>query len=129
MIKILIIEDEPQVRENIQEILDLSGFDTTVAENGKKGLDVAKDICPDLILCDLMMPELDGYSVLTELRKDKTTAAIPFIFLTARAELSDLRTGMELGADDYLTKPFLLDDLLKTIATRLYRQASVEQKN
>ncbi|WP_234301150.1 hybrid sensor histidine kinase/response regulator [Sphaerospermopsis aphanizomenoides] len=125
---ILIIEDEAQIRNNIREILHLSDFDTLVAENGLQGLELAKSQHPDLIICDLMMPELDGYSVLTKLRQDSSIATIPLIFLTAKSEWSDLRRGMELGADDYLTKPFMPDDLLQAIAARLDKQAIADQQ-
>ncbi|WP_071190831.1 response regulator [Trichormus sp. NMC-1] len=125
---ILIIEDEVQIRNNIQQILHLSDFDTLVAENGLQGLDLAKHKHPDLIICDLMMPELDGYGVLTQLRQHSETATIPVIFLTAKSEWSDLRKGMELGADDYLTKPFNSTQLLQAIITRLSKKAIFEQK-
>ncbi|GCL36595.1 response regulator [Sphaerospermopsis sp. FACHB-1094] len=128
MKNILIIEDEVEIRNNIQEILELSEFDTLIAENGLQGVQLAKDKHPDLIICDLMMPELDGYSVLTQLRQDFSTATIPLIFLTARADKSDLRRGMELGADDYLTKPFHPDELLQAINTRLDKQAIVDER-
>lgn len=128
MKNILIIEDEFEIRNNIQEILELSDFDTLVAENGLQGVQLAKDKHPDLIICDLMMPELDGYSVLTQLRQDFATATIPLIFLTARADRSDLRRGMELGADDYLTKPFAPDELLQAINTRLDKQAIADER-
>jgi two-component system, sensor histidine kinase and response regulator len=125
---ILIIEDEVQIRNNIREILHLSDFDTLVAENGLQGLELAKDKHPDLIICDLMMPELDGYCVLTQLRQNIDTATIPVIFLTAKSEMSDLRKGMELGADDYLTKPFNFTQLLQAITTRLNKTVIYEQK-
>ncbi|MEI6446034.1 MAG: response regulator [Nostocales cyanobacterium ELA583] len=125
---ILIIEDEVQIRNNLREILHLSDFDTLVAENGLQGLELAKDKHPDLIICDLMMPELDGYGVLTQLRQHSETATIPVIFLTAKSEWSDLRKGMELGADDYLTKPFNSTQLLQAIITRLSKKAIFEQK-
>ena len=125
---ILIIEDEPQIRENIREILHLSDFDTLVAENGLQGLELAKDKHPDLIICDLMMPELDGYGVLTQLRQNSDTATIPVIFLTAKSNWSDLRKGMELGADDYLTKPFQTEQLLQAVNTRLDKQAISDQQ-
>lgn len=128
MKNILIIEDEVQIRNNIQEILELSKFDTLIAENGLQGLKLAKDRHPDLILCDLMMPELDGYSVLTQLRQDSSTATIPLILLTAKSERSDLRRGMELGADDYLTKPFQPDELLQAITTRLHQKAIADEQ-
>jgi DNA-binding response OmpR family regulator/anti-sigma regulatory factor (Ser/Thr protein kinase) len=129
MNKILIIEDESQIRNNIQEILELSNFDILVAENGLQGLQLAKEKHPDLIICDLMMPELDGYGVLSQLRQHLDTATIPIIFLTAKSEWSDLRRGMELGADDYLIKPFQPDQLLQAIATRLDKQAIADQKS
>lgn len=119
MKKILLIEDDVVMRENTAEILDLAQFSVTTAENGKKGVQLAKDIQPDLIICDIMMPELDGYGVLHILSKDPSTATIPFIFLTAKAEKSELRKGMELGADDYLTKPFEDTELLNAIESRL----------
>jgi DNA-binding response OmpR family regulator len=125
---ILIIEDEPQIRNNIQELLYLSDFDTLVAENGLQGLELAQDKHPDLIICDLMMPDLDGYGVLIRLRQNSYTATIPIIFLTAKSEWSDLRRGMELGADDYLTKPFHPDQLLQAITVRLNKQAISKQQ-
>ncbi|AFZ55841.1 response regulator [Anabaena cylindrica FACHB-243] len=128
MKKILIIEDEPQIRNNIKEILELSDFETLVAENGLQGLQLAQEKHPDLILCDLMMPELDGYGVLTQLRQNMTTAIIPLIFLTAKSDRSDVRRGMEMGADDYLTKPFQPDELLQAIATRFDKQSLFDQQ-
>ncbi|BDI14337.1 hypothetical protein ANSO36C_01390 [Nostoc cf. commune SO-36] len=125
---ILIIEDEPQVRENIQEILQLSDFETLIAVNGKIGLEIAQSKLPDLIICDIMMPELDGYSVLSALRQNEATINIPLIFVTAKAERSDFRQGMDFGADDYLTKPFTPEELLSAIASRLEKHALVERK-
>ncbi|MGJ5631775.1 hybrid sensor histidine kinase/response regulator [Nostoc sp. CALU 1950] len=125
---ILIIEDEPQVRGNIQEILQLSDFETLIAANGKIGLEIAQSKLPDLIICDIMMPELDGYSVLSALRKNEATINIPLIFVTAKAERSDFRQGMDFGADDYLTKPFTPEELLNAIASRLDKHASVERQ-
>lgn len=127
MKKILVIEDEEFVRENIVELLDVEGFEVIGAENGHIGLDVAKVLVPDLILCDVMMPELDGFGVLAQLRQDSKMAAIPFIFLTAKAAKSDFRQGMELGADDYITKPFTRAELLGAIASRLKKQAAVQE--
>jgi CRP/FNR family cyclic AMP-dependent transcriptional regulator len=120
--KILVIEDNPDVRENLAEILSLSGYDAIAAENGKTGAAKALAEPPDLILCDIMMPELDGYGVLHILSRQASTADIPFIFLTAKAEKDDFRRGMALGADDYITKPF--DDvlLLQTIEGRLKKR-------
>ncbi|MFN6483140.1 MULTISPECIES: hybrid sensor histidine kinase/response regulator [unclassified Nostoc] len=125
---ILIIEDEPQVRENIQEILQLSDFETLIAANGKIGLEIAKKQLPDLIICDITMPELDGYSVLSALRQNEATIHIPLIFVTAKAERSDFRQGMDFGADDYLTKPFTPEELLNAIACRLEKHALVERQ-
>jgi DNA-binding NarL/FixJ family response regulator len=122
MKKILLIEDQPQMRRNIATILEMEGFEVTTAENGRRGVEAAVSGKPDLILCDVMMPELDGYGVLQALREDKSTATIPFVFLTAKGEKTDLRAGMNLGADDYLTKPVTKDELLAAIEARLARQ-------
>lgn len=121
MKKILVIEDEPEMRRNLTTILRLEKFQPFAAENGRVGVALAKQELPDLILCDVMMPELDGHGVLQALRADPATAAMPFIFLTARGEREDLRLGMNLGADDYLTKPVPKAELLKAIAARLQR--------
>jgi two-component system sensor histidine kinase/response regulator len=120
--KILIIEDELNVREDIQELLELEGYVVHGAPNGFEGVKIAKIEIPDLVVCDIMMPGMDGFQVLAELQKDKTTALIPFMFLTARATLDDLRHGMDLGADDYLTKPFTLTELLTAVQTRLRKE-------
>jgi CheY-like chemotaxis protein len=117
--RILVIEDNLDIRENIAELLELSGYQTYQAENGKIGARMAIELLPDLILCDIMMPELDGYGVLHILSKHKETLHIPFIFLTAKAEKVDFRKGMTLGADDYITKPFEETDLLQAIENRL----------
>lgn len=121
MKKILIIEDNPDVRENLAEILMLSGYESVTAENGKIGVSKALETTPDLILCDIMMPELDGYGVLHILSRQAATADIPFLFLTAKAEKEDFRRGMSLGADDYITKPFDDTVLLQTIESRLQK--------
>lgn len=121
MIKILIIEDNHDVRENTADILELEGYEVTSAENGKIGVERAKQHLPDVIVCDIMMPELDGYGVLEELNKNAQTSSIPFIFLTAKTEKIDMRKGMNLGADDYLTKPFTEKELLEAIQSRLKR--------
>ncbi len=126
MRKILIIEDEDAIREDIVEILSHAKFDTINAENGFLGVQLAKQHQPDLIICDIMMPGLDGYEVLEALRQEPTTAIIPFIFLTAKAERADLRRGMNLGADDYLIKPIGQAELLEAIASRLDKQANIE---
>ena len=121
MKKVLIIEDNQDVRENTADILELSGYSVTTAENGKIGVEIAKKIAPDVIVCDIMMPELDGYGVLNALNENSDTASIPFIFLTAKTEKMDMRKGMNLGADDYLTKPFTEKELLGAIESRLKR--------
>lgn len=120
--KILIIEDNNDIRENVVEILELAGYIVFEASNGRTGVDLAIKNIPDIILCDIMMPELDGYGVLYMLNKNPVTAAIPFIFLTAKAERVDLRKGMEMGADDYLTKPFDDMELLSAIESRLKKK-------
>lgn len=118
---ILLIEDDADVRENTAEILELANYRVLKAENGRRGVELARKEKPDLVLCDIMMPELDGYSVLHMLGRDPATAELPFIFLSAKAERGDVRRGMELGADDYLTKPFEESELLKAIEGRLKR--------
>jgi EAL domain-containing protein (putative c-di-GMP-specific phosphodiesterase class I)/DNA-binding NarL/FixJ family response regulator len=125
MTKILVIEDETVVRENLLELLSAEDFETIGASNGTRGIDLALSEFPDLILCDMMMPEVDGYGVLTRLRKEPITATTPFIFLTAKASKSDFRQGMNLGADDYLTKPFTRSELLSAVLTRLSKQATM----
>jgi CRP-like cAMP-binding protein/CheY-like chemotaxis protein len=119
---VLIIEDNNDIRENIFEILQLADYTVYEAQNGKAGVELAIMHKPDIILCDIMMPELDGYGVLYMLNKNPQTSNIPFIFLTARAERLDLRKGMEMGADDYLTKPFDDMELLTAIETRLKKK-------
>jgi DNA-binding NarL/FixJ family response regulator len=121
MKKILIIEDEPEMRRNLTTILRLEKFNPLPAANGSVGVELAKKEKPDLILCDVMMPELDGYGVIAALRADAGTVTIPFIFLTAKGEKPDIRAGMNLGADDYLTKPVAKNDLLAAIRSRLAR--------
>jgi DNA-binding NarL/FixJ family response regulator len=123
MKKILVIEDEPEMRRNLLTILKLEKFFALGAENGRVGVELAKKEKPDMILCDVMMPELDGYGVLQALREDPAMVTIPFIFLTAKGEKRDVRSGMNLGADDYLTKPVAKADLLGAINARLARQA------
>lgn len=125
--KVLIIEDNNDIRENIVEILELAGYTVFAASNGKTGVDLALKNIPDIVLCDIMMPELDGYGVLYMLNKNPQMAAIPFIFLTAKAERTDLRKGMEMGADDYLTKPFDDMDLLNAIESRLKKKEMQEK--
>ncbi len=125
MPKILLIEDQPQMRENVALILELNGFDVTTAADGRQGVIKAREERPDLILCDVMMPELDGYGVLHLLRKEESMRAVPFIFLTAKGEKQEQRTGMNLGADDYLTKPCSEADLLSAIQVRLRRTRDI----
>jgi DNA-binding NarL/FixJ family response regulator len=126
MTTILIIEDDAQTRENLQLILEMEDYHALTAPNGRAGLEMARGESPDLILCDVSMPELDGHGVLRELRANEATTAIPFIFLTARGEKRDVRDGMNLGADDYLTKPIDAEDLLAAIQTRLARQQALQ---
>jgi len=122
MTKILVIEDEESVRENILDLLEAESFEILAAANGKIGIDLAVSEVPDLILCDLMMPNIDGYEVLKKLNLQAATATIPFVFLTARTAKSDVRKGMNLGADDYLTKPFTRSELLNAVVSRLEKQ-------
>jgi DNA-binding NarL/FixJ family response regulator len=123
MKKILVIEDDSEMRRNLTTILRLERFHPVPAENGRVGVELAKKERPDLILCDVMMPELDGYGVIATLRADAETVTIPFIFLTAKGEKPDIRAGMNVGADDYLTKPVAKPDLLAAIRSRLERAA------
>ena len=121
MKKILVIEDEPEMRRNIAALLRYYNYEPVTAENGRAGVEAARREQPDLILCDVMMPEMDGHAVLQTLQTDAALARVPFIFLTAKGEKDDLRSGMNLGADDYLTKPVANADLVKAIETRLRR--------
>jgi CheY-like chemotaxis protein/CRP-like cAMP-binding protein len=124
---ILVIDDNNDLRENTAEILELAGYKTFTAINGRQGVEMAVKEKPSLIVCDIMMPELDGYGVLHLLRKNKDTQHIPFIFLTAKTERSDFRKGMEMGADDYVTKPFEDIELLNAIEVRLKKAEVLEQ--
>ena len=128
MKKILVIEDEPDMRRNISALLRYYEYEPIVADNGRAGIEVARRESPDLILCDVMMPELDGYGVLRALQTDVQLARIPFVFLTAKGEKDDLRSGMNLGADDYLTKPVANADLVRAIETRLRRSEQQVQR-
>ena len=125
--KILIIEDHEDIRESTAEILELAGYQTFTAPDGRKGVEMAQSELPDLIICDIMMPELDGYGVLYLLNKIPKTTNIPFIFLTAKVDRIDLRKGMEMGADDYLTKPFDDIELLNAIESRLKKKDQQEK--
>jgi CheY-like chemotaxis protein len=128
MKKILLIEDNKDVRENTAEILQLAQYMVTTAKNGKEGVELAQKEKPDLIICDIMMPVLDGHGTLHLLSKNEETASIPFIFLTAKAERSDFRKGMEMGADDYLTKPFDDVELLNAIESR-FKKNDILKRN
>ncbi|MEI2579550.1 hybrid sensor histidine kinase/response regulator [Scytonema sp. PRP1] len=127
MTTILVIEDEVLLREEIVELLELEGFQVASAEDGVTGVQRAKELLPDLIICDVLMPGLDGHGVLSQLRQEPATALSPFIFLTAKNTLEDFRQGMKLGADDYIVKPFKRTDLLEAIATRLTKQNLILQ--
>ncbi|MCM1983818.1 hybrid sensor histidine kinase/response regulator [Lyngbya confervoides] len=128
MKQILVIEDEQSVRANILKILEFEGFKTIEAENGEVGVRLAREFLPDLIFCDIMMPVLNGYEVQMELGEDPRTNTIPFIFLTAKAERDDIRLAMNLGADDYLAKPFNRDELLESVFSRLDKNAKIQKK-
>ena len=125
---ILVIEDNNDIRENTAEILELAGYRALTAENGKRGVELAIKEKPSVIVCDIMMPELDGYGVLHLLRKNAETQNTPFIFLTAKTERGDFRKGMEMGADDYITKPFEDIELLNAVEIRLKKSEILEQK-
>jgi YesN/AraC family two-component response regulator len=127
MEKILVIEDNAATRNLFLEYLKAKGFNAIGAENGLVGIQQAKEQLPDLITCDITMPELDGYGVLTAVRQSPLTAIIPFVFITARTTRNDIRKAMELGVDDYLTKPFTLEELLAAIATQLKKRAALQQ--
>lgn len=119
MKKILVIEDDESYIDNIKILLEEEGYTVVTVSNGSEGIQHASKENPDLIICDIMLPDISGHSILEELRKRRKTKFVPFIFLTAKSSASDVRKGMNLGADDYITKPFLADDLLKTVETRL----------
>ncbi|MBC9912051.1 response regulator [Chitinophaga varians] len=127
MEKILLIEDNKDIRDNLAEILELANYHVLTASNGKEGVTIALEQQPDLIVCDIMMPVLDGYGVLHMLHKNESLRPIPFIFLTAKTERTDVRKGMEMGADDYITKPFEGAELLSAIESRLRRCAEIRQ--
>jgi len=119
---ILVIEDDPAVRENIQFLLEESGYTVVTANDGNQGMAIAPKLVPDLILCDIMMPHADGYDVLRALRSRPETFSVPFVFLTARSEMTDMRRGMQLGADDFLLKPYKAEDLLQAVLTQISKQ-------
>lgn len=128
MQKVLLIEDDIAVRENTAELIELSGYEVITAPNGKMGVSLAKNALPDIIICDIMMPEMDGYGVIKELSADPSTKYIPFVFLSAKTEHKDIRKGMDLGADDYLTKPFEEHDLISAIESRLAKAAILKDE-
>ncbi|MCB0478585.1 MAG: response regulator [Crocinitomicaceae bacterium] len=127
--KIAVIEDNLEMRENIAELLELSNYNVVTASDGKQGVELVKSELPDLVICDIMMPGLDGYSVLYMLGQDPNTKNIPFLFLSAKADKDDFRKGMNLGADDYLTKPFTEMDLLNTVEKRIQKSTSSSSFN
>ena len=129
MKKVLLIEDHKQTQDNIREILGFENFLIITADDGMEGLELAKKHTPDLIICDIMIPQLDGYGVLSALRQDASTATIPLIFLTGKTEWIDLRQGMELGADDYLTKPFSIPELLNSVTAQLSKKAVIDEQS
>ena len=129
MKKILVIEDEPEMRRNLTTILRCEKFQPIAAANGREGVEQARKDPPDLVLCDVMMPEMDGYGVLKALHNEPDTMNIPFIFLTAKSERSDVRNGMDLGADDYLLKPVDKGELLRAIRTRLARAEQLARRD
>ena len=128
MKRILIIEDQAPMRRNIALMLEMEGYEVLTAENGLIGVETARQKCPDLVICDVMMPELDGHGVVQTLRAEDATANVPFIFLTARSDKGDVRIGMNFGADDYLIKPVIRDDLLAAVETRLARAEAIEAR-
>jgi DNA-binding NarL/FixJ family response regulator len=128
MNRILVIEDERPLRETLASVLQREGFDVVAAEDGRRGIEIVRAQAPDLVLCDVNMPEMDGHDVLAELRADPKFSELPFVFLTAKTDRSDVRAGMNLGADDYLTKPVITADLLAAIQTRLARRKAQAER-
>jgi len=128
MKRILVIEDQPQMLRNLALMLTLEGYEVFTADNGRLGVETAIEKVPDLVICDVMMPELDGHGVIQALRAEPVTATVPFIFLTARSDRGDIRTGMNSGADDYLVKPVPRLDLLAAVEARLARSEAVEAR-
>ncbi len=127
MKSVLLIEDHPALRDNLRDLLALEGYRVLVAADGRAGLQQAREQKPDLILCDIMLPGMNGYEILAQLRAESATSSLPFIFLTAKGDTPDIRAGMNLGADDYLPKPVSRSDLLKAVSSRLQRHA--QQRN
>ncbi len=127
MTKILVIEDEAPIRDKIVTVLEYEKYDVIDAPNGRDGVVSAQENRPDLIICDVLMPDMNGYGALAALRDDPDTSDIPVIFLTAAASRADMRKGMELGADDYITKPYTVEELLTAVRTRLERQETIKR--
>jgi DNA-binding response OmpR family regulator len=127
MTKILVIEDEAPIRDKIVTVLKYENYDVIDAPNGREGVASAQQNRPDLIICDVLMPDMNGYSALAALRDDPITSDIPVIFLTVAASRADMRKGMELGADDYITKPYTVEELLAAVRTRLERQETIKR--
>lgn len=125
MKKILVIEDQAPMRRNIALMLEMEGYEVITAENGRIGIELVQQFCPDLVICDVMMPELDGHGVIQTLRANPDTATIPLIFLTARGDKGDMRIGMNFGADDYLVKPIIREDLLAAVEVRFARSEAI----
>lgn len=128
MNRILVIEDDAEILENIEEVLELQSFRAITANDSNIGLELAKTELPDLVICDVVMPDVDGYRILNELRQSEATATIPFIFLTGKVDRSEVRLGMELGADDYLTKPFTNEELVRAVQSCLDKQTRLERR-
>ncbi|MCL4507403.1 MAG: response regulator [Chloroflexi bacterium] len=126
MTRILVIEDDTDLRQNLVDLLELEEYEVFSGADGEEGLTCARECLPDLIVCDIMMPKLDGYGVLKELRADPNCLVIPVIFLTAKTDRQSVRMGMELGADDYLTKPFTQQELLRSIQTQLSKRTAIK---
>lgn len=128
MAKILIIDDDKSIRTGVKDLLELKGYKVFTAKSGEEGIKLAAKNLPDLILCDIIMSVTDGYTVLKELRAISKTALTPFIFLTSKSDMTELRYGMELGADDYISKPFFANDLFNSIETRLNKQKIISDR-
>ena len=129
MVHILLIEDNVGVLDSTAELLELEGYKITTALDGKEGLDKIYDLRPDVIICDILMPEMDGLEVLKEIGKHPKFNRIPFIFISAKSEKGDIKNGLDMGADDYLTKPFELEDLLLSIVKSLHKRKSPSEKH
>ncbi|MDA0229210.1 MAG: response regulator [Proteobacteria bacterium] len=129
MTKILVIEDEAPIRDKIVTVLKYENYEVIDARNGREGVASARENRPDLIICDVLMPDMNGYGALAALRDDPGTSDIPVIFLTAAASRADMRKGMEMGADDYITKPYTVEELLAAVRTRLDRQVIIKSKS